>query len=196
MNQTIPLWLPIAYTLFLLVLVPVYWRHYGPANFLWFSDIALFSVGIVLWTENHLLLSMIAVGVLGLELIWNVDYFGRLLTGRQLLGLSDYMFHQDKSLFLRGLSLFHVFLPAIVIWLLVEWGYDTRAIYYHTALAWIVLLLTYLLTDPKANINWVFGPGNEPQHTIPHGLYLVLALLFFPLIVFIPSHFMLQWIFN
>ncbi|SIR47513.1 hypothetical protein SAMN05421545_3799 [Pontibacter lucknowensis] len=195
-SQTIPLWLPIAYTLFLLVLVPVYWKHYGPGNFLWFSDVALFSVGIVLWTENHLLLSMMAVGVLGLELVWNVDYFGRLLTGRDLLGLSDYMFHPDKSFFLRGLSLFHVFLPAIVIWLLIEWGYDTRAIWYQTALAWIVLPLSYLLTDPKENVNWVFGPGNEPQRAIPGGLYFALAMLFFPLCIFLPSHFILQWLFN
>ncbi|MDX5417853.1 MAG: membrane-associated protein [Hymenobacteraceae bacterium] len=196
MTDTIPLWLPIAYTLFLLVLVPVYWKSYGPGNFLWFSDVALFSVAIVLWTENHLLLSMMAVGVLGLELVWNVDYFGHLLTGRQLLGLSDYMFHQEKSLFLRGLSLFHVFLPAIVIWLLVEWGYDTRAFWYQTALAWVVLPLTYFLTDPNENVNWVFGPGNEPQKTIPKGLYFMLTMLFFPLCIFIPSHFLLQWIFN
>lgn len=196
MHDTIPLWLPIAYTLFLLILVPVYWKNYGPGNFLWFSDIALFSVGIVLWTANHLLLSMMAVGVLGLELVWNVDYFWRLLTGRELLGLSDYMFHQDKSLFLRGLSLFHVFLPAIVIWLLLEWGYDTRAFWYQTALASVVLLLSYFFTDPKENVNWVHGLGNAPQKLIPPKLYLTLALLFFPLFIFLPSHFILRWLFN
>lgn len=196
MHHTIPLWLPIAYTLFLLVLVPVYWKHYGPGNFLWFSDVALFSVGIVLWTENHLLLSMMAVGVLGLELVWNVDYFWRLLTGRELLGLSDYMFHQDKSLFLRGLSLFHVFLPAIVIWLLLEWGYDTRAFWYQTVLATVVLLLSYFLTDPKENVNWVYGLGNAPQKLFSKQLYLALALLFFPIWIYLPSHFILRWLFN
>jgi hypothetical protein len=196
MHHTIPLWLPIVYTLFLLILVPVYWKKYGPGNFLWFSDIALFSVGFVLWTENHLLLSMMAVGVLGLELVWNVDYFWRLLTGRELLGLSDYMFHRDKSLFLRGLSLFHVFLPAIVIWLLLEWGYDTRAFWYQTALGTVVLLLSYFLTDPKENVNWVHGLGNAPQKLIQKGLYLTLALLFFPLFIYLPSHFMLRWLFN
>lgn len=196
MDQTIPLWLPIGYTLFLLVLVPVYWKHYGPGNFLWFSDVALFSIGIVLWTESRLLLSMMAVGVLVLEMFWNVEYFLRLLTGRQLMGLSDYMFHKDKSLFLRGLSLFHVFLPAIVIWLLIEWGYDTRAVYYQTALAWVVLPITYFFTDPKENVNWVFGPGNTPQKAIPAGLYFLLVMIVFPLLVFIPSHFLLKWIFN
>lgn len=37
----IPLWIKITYTLFVCLLVPVYLRHYGPANFLWFSDVAL-----------------------------------------------------------------------------------------------------------------------------------------------------------
>ncbi|MFD2248519.1 membrane-associated protein [Pontibacter ruber] len=196
MDATVPLWLKLAYTLFLLILVPIYWVKYKPANFLWFSDIALFSIGIVLWTENRLLLSMMAVGVLGLELVWNVDYFVRLFSGVKLLGLTDYMFQQDKSLFLRGLSLFHVVLPAIVIWLLTEWGYDTRAIYYQTALAWVVLLITYFFTDPKENINWIFGWGNEPQKAISPVLYFLIILLVYPLLVFIPSHFILQWIFN
>ena len=196
MDATVPLWLQIGYTLFLLVLVPVYWAHYGPANFLWFSDIALFSVGIALWTESRLLVSMMAVGVLFLEIFWNVDYFGRLILGKPISGLSDYMFDKRKTLFLRGLSLFHVFLPAIVIWLLIEWGYDTRAIYWQTALAWAVLPLTYFLTPPKENINWVFGPGNEPQRKMPPLLYFILSLFFFPIAVYLPSHFILNWIFN
>ena len=39
----IPLWLKVACTLFICILVPVYWIQYGPGNFLWFSDIALFG---------------------------------------------------------------------------------------------------------------------------------------------------------
>lgn len=196
MSDTIPLWLPVSYSLFLLVLVPVYWKNYGPANFLWFSDIALFAVCFVLWTESRLLLSMMAVGTLGLELVWNIDYFGRLLTGKKLLGLSEYMFRPELSLFLRGLSLFHVVLPVIVIWLLAEWGYDERALYFQMVLAWAVLIFTYFFTDPKENINWVFGLGEKPQHKIAPGLYFVLVILFFPVFVFLPSHFLLILLFN
>ena len=196
MEVTVPLWLQLVYTAFLLVLIPVYWRNYGPGNFLWFSDIALFSIGIVLWTGSKLLLSMMAVGVLALELVWNVDYFGRLLTGRQLLGLSSYMFDAQKSLFLRGLSLFHVFLPALVFWLLAMWGYQPRALYWQTAMAWVVLPLTYFLTDPKENINWVFGPGNAPQHKIPAWLYFLCIMLIFPIGVYLPSHLLLKWLFD
>jgi hypothetical protein len=40
----IPLGLKIIYTLFACALVPIYWRQYGPTNFLWFSDIALLAL--------------------------------------------------------------------------------------------------------------------------------------------------------
>ena len=196
MESTVPLWLKLGYTLFLFVLVPVYWVKYKPANFLWFSDIALFTIGIALWAESRMLVSMMAVGVLGLELVWNVDYFGHLMRGKPVLGLSDYMFDENKTLFLRGLSLFHVFLPAIVIWLLIEWGYDPRAIYWQTLLTWVVLPLVYLFTDPKENINWVFGPGNNPQTRISPRLYFWMLMLFYPVCIFLPSHFLLKWLVN
>ena len=43
MEPQIPLWVKLGYTLFVAVLVPIYLRHYGPANFLWFSDVALLA---------------------------------------------------------------------------------------------------------------------------------------------------------
>ena len=48
----IPLSLKLIYTLFVCALVPIYWRKYGPANFLWFSDIALLVLVPALWLEN------------------------------------------------------------------------------------------------------------------------------------------------
>lgn len=189
-------WIKILYTLFVVILIPVYWKHYGPGNFLWFSDIALFAVGIALWTKSRLLVSMMAVGVLILEIGWNIDFFFQLITGQQLINLTNYMFDEELSLFLRGLSLFHVFLPAIVIWLLIKWGYNTNAIYWQWVLAWIVLPLTFFLTDPEDNINWVFGLGDEPQEAIPKGIYFLLVMIAFPLIVYLPSHFLLKKIFK
>jgi hypothetical protein len=193
---TIPLPVLIPYTVFVLVLIPIYWKHYGPQNFLWFSDIALFGSLIALWTESSLIASMMAIGVLFPELAWNVDYFSRLLTGKKLIGLSDYMFEDDKPLFLRALSLFHVAIPIILIWMLFEYGYSESAIFYQTILAWIVLTICYLFTSPMENINWVFGPGGKPQKRMPPLLYFFIILLFFPLIIFLPSHFLFQWFFN
>ena len=48
----IPLGLKVVYTIFVCALVPIYWREYGSANFLWFSDIALLALVPALWLEN------------------------------------------------------------------------------------------------------------------------------------------------
>jgi hypothetical protein len=77
MEAVIPLDLKVGYTLFVCALVPIYWRQYGPANFLWFSDIALLALVPALWLENALIASMMAVAVVFFEAIWNVDFFAR-----------------------------------------------------------------------------------------------------------------------
>ena len=91
----IPLWFKIAYTLFVCFLVPIYWRRYGPVNFLWFSDIALLVTMPALWLESPLLASMMAVTVTLPELAWNLDFFVRLTTGATFMGLSGYMFDRN-----------------------------------------------------------------------------------------------------
>ncbi|MBA3486512.1 MAG: hypothetical protein H0T88_04875 [Lysobacter sp.] len=45
----IPLELKLAYTALVAVIVVVYWFKYGPANFLWGSDIALLLAVLALW---------------------------------------------------------------------------------------------------------------------------------------------------
>ncbi len=60
----VPLWMKVLYGLFLCVLAPIYWRHYGLVNFLWASDIALFLVFAAAWLEKPLLNSMMAIGVM------------------------------------------------------------------------------------------------------------------------------------
>src|SRR5215472_10648807 len=126
-SAVIPLALKIIYTLFVCALVPIYWRQYGPVNFLWFSDIALLVLVPALWMENALLVSMLAVSVVFFEALWNIDFFFQLATGKSLIGLSIYMFDQKIPLFIRSLSCFHIVLPLILLWGLYRLGYDPRA---------------------------------------------------------------------
>src|SRR5689334_20537188 len=118
-------------------IVPVYFVHYGVVNFLWFSDIALIVTGIALWDENRLLASMMAVAVLLPEALWNLSFFARLL-GVRVSGLADYMFDGAIPLWIRGLSLFHIPMPLVLLWMLRTLGYDPRALPAQTALAWVV----------------------------------------------------------
>ena len=191
MAGEIPLWIKIAYTLMVAVIVPVYLAYYGPANFLWFSDVALVVTGVALWLESPLLVSMMTVGVLLPELLWNVTLFTRLVTGIRVSGLADYMFDTRIPKWIRALSLFHVVLPVLMLWMLHRLGYDPRALPAQTALAWVILPLTYAVTKPEDNINWVYGPGARPQRQISPPLYLAFVLIFFPLIVYVPTHLLL-----
>jgi hypothetical protein len=188
--MAIPLWLKLAYAAMVAVIVPVYWRHYGPVNFLWLSDIALACIALAVITENRLLASMPAVGVLPLELAWTIDF----MSGGRLLGLAAYMFDSALPLYLRALSLFHLALPPTIVYLLWRGGYDDRALYWQTIVTLIALGAAYL-AQPKENVNWVYGPGQEPQHVLPPLLYLGLEMAVIPLCVILPMHFLLRYLF-
>ena len=195
-RTVIPLWVKTTYTLFVCLIVPVYWRHYGPANFLWFSDIALLVTVPALWLESSLLASMMAVAVTLPELAWNVDFFVRLTTGASLTGLSAYMFDRSIPLFIRGLSLFHVGLPLLLIWMLNRLGYDKRALIAQTLVAAIVLPLSYFFSDPRENVNWVYGFGEKPQTRVPAVWFLTFLILMFPLAIYLPTHLVLDKVFG
>ena len=192
----IPLWLKIAYTLFVALTVAVYAVKYPPCNFLWFSDIALLLAVPALWLESALLAGMAALGVLLPEMLWNASYFWQLATGRRLSGLADYMFDAAKPRYLRALSLFHVFLPPLLVWMVWRLGYDPAALPAQTALAWVVLPVCYRWTPVAENVNWVFGPGNAPQRRLPPLAYLGLLLAGFPLLIYLPTHFVLGALFG
>lgn len=195
-GDQIHLGIKVGYTLFLLVLVPVYWAHYGPKNFLWFSDIALLTTGAALWLESPLLASMMALAVLLPELAWNVDFFGRLLTGHRLFGMSAYMFDAATPRCLRTLSLFHIPLPVGLVWLVHRLGYDRRALLLQSLLALVVLPVSYWVTDPAENVNWVHGPGRAPQRWLPPRVYLALLTVSFWLVLYLPPHLVLLRLFE
>lgn len=196
MDPFIPIWLKIAYTAFVAILVPIYFAKYGPVNFLWFSDIALIVTVPALWLENSLLASMMAIGVLLPELVWNLSFFGRLLTGKELTPLTDYMFDAEKPRYLRALSLFHVFLPVLLLWLVAQLGYDPRAWVAQSLLAAVVLPVTYLLSTPEKNVNWVYMAERSERISLHSLVYLGLEIAAFPVAIYLPTHLFLKSLFG
>jgi hypothetical protein len=172
------------------VIVPVYWKHWGPKNFLWFSDLALFGLVAALWLESSLIASMVAVTVLLAEICWNLDLLVQLVFRRPFMGLTNYLFKDDQPLFVRLLTLFHIPLLAVIIYLLLLWGYDERAIYFQVPITWLIILATYW-AKPEENINWVYGWGDKPQKVMPPVVYLMLHLVAYPLIAMLPVHYVL-----
>jgi hypothetical protein len=194
--QAISLWVKIPYTLFVFILVPVYWIRYGPANFLWFSDIGLLGTLVALWLESRLLISMMATGVLPLDIVWNLIFFPKLILGAGPEGLVGYMFDPKIPVSVRALSLFHVAVPVIQLWSLSKMGYDVRAWKYQAFLGWIILPLSYVVSGPKENINWVLGVAEAPQQWLPAPLYLAALMVIYPALVCFPTHLVLKRLFH
>jgi len=192
----IPLGLKVVYTIFVCGLVPIYWRKYGPANFLWFSDIALLALVPALWLENALLVSMLAISLVFFEALWNLDFFFRLATGKSLIGLSAYMFDPGIPLFIRGLSSFHIVLPLLLLSMLHRLGYDHRAFLWQTIVALVVLPLSYRVSNAQENVNRVYGLGENRQRILPAPLFVILLMLLFPLAVYLPTHLLFARIFR
>ena len=185
------LWLKISYTLMVVIIVPIYWRDLGPANLLWFSDIALIVLAPALWLPSRFLASTMAVGVLLLELAWIADF----LTGGNILQIAAYMYSEDTDTHIRIISgIFHLALPPVIIFMLIRFGYDRRAFLAQVVLALVVLPVTYLVSDPADNINWVFGPA-ERQDLLPPLVYLGLLMLTLTAAIYYPSHLVLKRIF-
>lgn len=193
--MAIPFWFQLAYTAFVAYIVVIWWRNYGWRNFLWFSDIAFIGAVPAMWLGNAQLSSVLAVAVLVPEILWNVDYAGRLLLRRRVTGLTDYMFEPERPLILRALSLFHVPLPLVLLWLLAAYGYDERvALPGAILLAAVVLPWSRWVSDPEKNINWTYGLGARRVRW-PGTVYVPVLFFGFVAFVFIPTHWLLARVF-
>ncbi len=201
MNQTatqstgnrIPLWLKLLYTAFMLVLVPYYWRAYGPTNFLWFCDVALIVTLIGLWRESPFLISTQAVAIVAPQILWIISFVVELVTGKPFIGLASYMFDDTIPLFVRGLSLFHGWMPLLLLWLVWRVGFDRRAWKAQATIAATVLTTAFLVLDgptgPAGNVNKVFGLDDAaPQSWMPPAMWVAVLCVLYPLVIYLPSH--------
>ena len=198
----LPLWLKWSYTAFMAVLIPVYWYHYGPTNFLYFCDVALLLTLVGVWRESPLLLSLPAVGILLPQALWCIDFVVQ-LGGGHLTGMTAYMFDEGRPLYLRGLSLFHGWLPFLLFFALRRVGYDHRAFHGWTAAAVLLCLIAFFalpaagadIPDPNTprNVNYVFGMSDSgPQTWMSPIAYLGFWISALVVLVYLPTHALLK----
>jgi len=192
----ISFWFKLGYTAFVAVIVVIWLRHYGWRNLLWFSDIALLGAVPALWLESSPLASILAVAVLGPELLWNLDFVARLLLRRRVIGLTEYMFEAERPRILRLLSLFHVPLPLLLVWMLAAYGYaPALALPGAVLLAAVVLPASRAFGSPEENINWTYGPARVQARLAPLA-YMALLFASFVLLVFTPTDWLLRRVFG
>ncbi len=182
-GRRIPMIVKLAYSAFVAVLVPYYWKTYTPWNFLFFCDIALLLTCAGLWLESPFIIGAQAVGILLPQTLWIADFAARLATGHHVTGITAYMFDERIPLFVRALSSFHGWLPLLLLWLLSRLGYDRRAFGAEAIVIAAVLIVCYVfgpvppapVSNPQAavNVNYVYGFSDESSQTwLPSGLWL------------------------
>ena len=188
----LPLWLRIAWTAWVLAWAPLYWRQYGAQNFLYFCDLGNILIALGLWLESPLLFSWQACGLLLFQALFIVDLGGALLAGRHFIGGTEYMFDPHLSLFMRMLSLFHVVTPPVLLWGIWRLGYDNRGWKLQSLTTWVVVPINYFWR-PQYDVNWARGLSFHEQHVVPGLVYLAAYLVLVPVLVYWPTHLLLQW---
>jgi hypothetical protein len=191
-GMRIPLWLKVGWSVWVLVWVPVYWHHYGLQNFLYFCDLGNLFIAAALWLESPLLFSWQACGLLLFQSLYAIDLIGAVLSGRHIIGGTEYMFDSHLPLFVRLLGLFHIVVPPMLLWAIWRLGYDERGWKYQTLTTWIVVPINYFWR-PDFDVNWARGPFFREQHFVPGIVYLVAYLVVVPLVVYWPTHLILRW---
>lgn len=183
----IPLWLKRLFTLWVLIWAPLYFWKLGPQNFFWLCNLANFLILAGLWRESRLLLSTQLLAVLIIGTAWTLDVSTTFIAGKPSLLGTGYMFNTEIPLWLRLLSLYHCFLPLICLYSIWRLGYDRRALPLQTAITWVLIPASYLLTEPERNINWAHPPF-EALQAIPTFVYLPGLMLLLPALMYLPVH--------
>ena len=196
----LPLPLKLVYTAFMAVLIPVYLHYYGPTNFLYFCDAVLFLTLAGIWLESALLISICAAGIVLPQIYWCIDFIARAF-GFSLTGMTDYMFDSSRSLLLRGLSLYHAWIPFLLIYLVWKLGYDRRGLLAWTAIAWVLILIAFFFMPPPqpdpgltpVNINYVWGMRDTAAQTwVAPWVWVAGMMIAMPLFLALPTHLFLM----
>jgi hypothetical protein len=206
-DRRIPIWVKVAYSAYVAVVVPCYWVAYTPWNFLYFCDIALLVTAVAIWIESPLLVSMQAVAITLPQILWVVDLLCRLVAGVHVTGVTAYMLDASIPPFLRALSSFHGWLPFVLLWLLSRLGYDRRAFRWQSVAGVVVLLVSYLFAPappPSAshpnwavNINYVYGlDDKQAQSFMAPPLWVLTMMAFHVIALYLPTHLVLRRVFE
>lgn len=191
-----------AFTIYVIILIPIYITKYGVLNLLYFCDIALLVTLAAFYldgkdTESRLL-SAVLCGMLIPQSLWMVDFVQCVVgsdCGKE--SLSAYMFDHELPLYIRTLSFFHFWLPFYLIYAISQSGYHPSGWLTWSKIAAVVLVMCYFVSPPPGgssgsvvrNINYVYGwNDNEIQLPVSRPLWLAFLVTGGPLGLYFPSH--------
>lgn len=211
-DRALPRWLRVSYGLWFVAWFAVYADYFGGQFLLWFCCLANAYVFVGCLTQRALWFSMAAHAALFVQLLHTGDLAMRVFTQSAPLGAADYMFDASRPLLVRGFSLFHVWMPLLLLYAIAKLGYDRRAFAIQTLVALCVIPIGYFAFDPSLctndavmpqvlglpfdrdfNINWVHAFHDRPEPGRGSERFWT-VLIGFPLAIHLPTHLLLSWL--
>ncbi|MBZ5702079.1 MAG: hypothetical protein LAN84_09550 [Acidobacteriia bacterium] len=174
--------------------LPAYAWVWGWANLLLWCDAAVILTCLGLRRGSRLLLSSQAVSTLVAALLWGLDAGWRLALGRHLFGGTEYLWDARYPAWVRLLSLFHVGLPAVLLWTLRKTGYDRRGLAAQSGIA-AALLLVSRFVRPELNLNFAFRDPLLHRAWGPGPVHLGVIFLGLLAVAYVPAHLLLRRVF-
>lgn len=205
----LPRWLRVGYAAWFVVWLVAYWAYFGWQFVLWFCCLANVYALVGCVTQRPLWFSLAALASLEIQLVYALDLAMLLGFGESPTGATAYMLDEARPLLLRALSLFHVWMPGLLLYAIYTLGYEPRALWIQTLVALCVLPACYLLFDPSLdtndatmprvlgrpfdrdfNLNWVHAFYDRPEPSVG-ARRLWMMLIGYPLLVHWPTHLLL-----
>jgi hypothetical protein len=90
----------------------------------------------------------------------------------------------------------HLMAPPVLLWGLRRLGYDRRGLHCQVATAVVLLPICWVVSDPTLNLNWVYKPFNQPQELMAPALYLLVCIVGYSVLLFLPTHLLLKRLFG
>lgn len=167
---------------FLLLQLFVIFGNYSATQydtFFWFCNHALLLFAFGFFSKNtDLIKGLINVGFLA-QLVWSIDFLGRIFFGVHLFNITNYIFENPNSLWTLLTIIIHLFATTLALYMTRTIKPTTKTLLYSIIYLITLYITTLLFTDPQNNINWIYEIGGFIGYS--SSLYT----LFWPFIVII-----------
>jgi len=193
-HAKLPLWIRWIALVWLVFWFTVYWRDWGPLNFLHLCDISEIVACIGFATDSALLISSQAVASLLVDAAWALDAGWTVVFGRHLIGGTEYLFDPSHALWVRLLSLFHLVLPVLLLWAVHREGYDRRGFPLQLAIA-LPAFISSRFAPSALIINYAFSDPFFHRSLGPAPIHIIVVFLFMLFVPYLPTHLILKRLF-
>lgn len=158
------------------------------SNMLWFCSHVPFLFGIAFFIRNiNLIKSLISIG-LTIQIIWIIDYLGKLFLGIYIIGETTYMFN-GMDIFSYTTSIFEHFFSSILA-LVIVYKYKPKKEIFIYAFIYliIILILTLIFSSESQNYNLVYNLKIFNEFTFPG--YSFVWIFMTMILIVIPTYYL------